>query len=38
VAGGFPLYTGDFLERFEELGLEPDPFADYPIIHITPRD
>jgi hypothetical protein len=28
---------GDFLDAFEELAAGDDPFASYPIVHITPR-
>jgi len=30
------MTAGDFLEAFEELARQDDPFA-YPIVHITPK-
>lgn len=31
------MKPGHFLEAFEELAREDDPFAAYPIVHIKPR-
>ena len=31
------MRPGDFLESFEELAQQDDPFAAYPIIHLKPK-
>ena len=31
------MSPGDFVEAFEELASQDDPFAGYPIIHLKPK-
>jgi hypothetical protein len=31
------MSPGDFVEAFEELARQDDPFAPYPIVHIKPK-
>jgi hypothetical protein len=31
------MSPGDFVRAFEELALQDDPFASYPIIHLKPK-